>query len=406
MQQTVTSIAADPHHVRTNVNAGAGASPLRSRALRALQALHVGVAAAATLGSAGLGMLACGSDVTSGSTSGGSSSSSSGSSGGNCVGGVIVNGQCEGKCSKDKCLAGNICIGNRCVLECASHADCHPYDQSCLPATEDDSKRSVTTCQPNGLAFKIGEPCPFGQSQCAAPLLCRTAGDGDADAFCTLPDCKEDKECGDGYYCGTVRDPHAICKSSPLKGNNSLCGKTKEDCIDLASPPAGTSYFEGSVCLLRRMCLKRTDCTACATDLDCSRTPGQRCVGTGAGGADKRCLADCKVTSDCGESYRCVSGSCTPRFPDGCKGTGKFCEPCLSDEDCGMNGSKMVCLVGDLSHERACFDVGFSTKCMSDADCPTSPGGKHGQCVLDSGSNVFQRCYLPFSDAAQKFTCW
>lgn len=370
------------------------------------------LAALATLGSAGLGLLACGSSVSAGSTStsggsmSGSTSTSASSGGGDCVGGVIVNGQCEGKCSKDKCVADNICVGNRCVLECASHTDCHPFDQSCLPAVEDDSKRSVTTCQPNGLTFKIGEPCPFGQSQCMAPLFCRTAGDGDADAFCTLPDCKEDKECGDGYYCGTVRDPHAICNSSPMKGNNNLCGKTKEACIDLASPPAGTSYFEGSVCLLRRMCLKRTDCTSCATDLDCSRTTGQRCIGTGAGGADKRCLADCKVDNDCGESYHCVSGSCAPRFQDGCKGTGKFCEPCLSDEDCGAKGSTMACVVGDLSHERACFDLAFSTMCMTDADCPVSPSGKHGQCILDSGSNVFQRCYLPFSDAAQKSTCW
>jgi hypothetical protein len=429
-------------------------APLPSARSRIRWGRKAVLALVAILVSGTLGAGACGGDIESSTTA------SSTSGGGACVGGILVDGRCEGKCTPDKCIANNTCVGNRCLLKCDSHNDCYTGIQSCAPAVEDDTNVAINVCQPSGIPAPIGAPCPFGtecqaytacpdgracdyrqcsgmactrdeqacdqdpncaigkcpdqmtactvpscpQDQCKAPLVCRTTGAGDADAFCTAADCKDDNECPGGLFCGIVRDPHEICNSDPKKGNNDFCGTTAESCLDLATLPAGTSYFEGSVCVLRRMCLRRTDCTACENDLDCSIIPGQRCVGTGPAGADKRCLADCNTDTDCGPSYHCVSGSCAPRFPGGCKGTGQFCEPCQSDEDCGSKGSKMACVKDDLSGERACLDLSFPTVCMSDLDCPTAPSGKHGRCIDNSASSIFQRCYLPFSD--EKYSCW
>jgi len=203
----------------------------------------------------------------------------------------------------------------------------------------------------------------------------------------------------------------------PAKGNNNFCGKTAEPCINPASPPPGTSYFEGSGCLLRKMCLKRNDCAPCAVNNDCSLVPGQSCTGTGPGATDMRCTQNCDPLhgdKDCGPAYHCVNSECVPRFMGGCKGTGKFCEPCLNDEDCGTKGSAVVCLVLDLSGERACFDRAFSAPCdpaMKDADCPQAPGGRHGHCLdesngLSPGDLAYHKCYLPYDPNSNKYSCW
>lgn len=405
------------------------------------------------------GAASCTSDVQSGSTS-------SGSSGGTCIGGIIVNGKCEAKCAPNKCLPGNTCVNNQCVLQCTSHNDCYTGTQNCVAAKEDGTSADIMICKSNGLAA-IGASCPFGDcsgvtscpdgkfcdytqcngqpcakdaaacgddasctigvcpdksactvSACPAdqckPLKCLTAGDADADAYCTLPDCMGDQDCPGGFFCGTVRDPHAVCNAMPPKGNNNACGKTAEPCIDPANKPPGTTYFEGSVCLLRKMCLKRIDCTPCANALDCSLVLGQSCVGTGPSQSDMRCEQGCKIDKDCGPSYHCVSNACVPRFTGGCAGTGKFCEPCQTDEDCGMKGSTRECITLDLSGERACLDAAFPDACdplMNDADCPKSPSGRNGHCLSENeglmpGDKAYHKCYLPYDPNSNKYSCW
>ncbi|MEO5726444.1 MAG: hypothetical protein ABI134_20925, partial [Byssovorax sp.] len=80
-----------------------------------------------------------------------------------------------------------------------------------------------------------------------------------------------------------------------------------------------------------------------------------------------------------------------------------------NDEDCGDKTTAMSCeVVNDLTDERGCFDTSFSTACMVDADCPLSPGNRHGRCLseLDGVGQteaVYHKCYLPFK--SDGFTC-
>lgn len=344
---------------------------------------------------------------------------------------AMAQGTCEGKCDPAKCAAGNVCLDNKCVLTCASNPECTPLTQDCVAGT-DDEKKAIAYCKDNGLA-PIGQKCPFG-TECATalscpdgkacdptctgaacacpaaqcqPLVCRTAGAADADAFCTLKDCHADTECPGGYHCGLIRDPHKICGT--MKGNSNFCGTTSEPCVDPSMDMAnGTTYVEGPYCALRAECRLRKQCDLCATDLDCSSAPGQHCTQVGP---DKVCTRDCAVDKDCDGGFKCSSSACVPRF-GACVGTGKFCEPCRNDLDCGGKDSKVGCVrPGSGSAERVCFDSSLSTSCMSDVDCPKSPGGLHGLC-LDENHNVmmgdpsYHKCYLPYFATSNRYTCW
>ena len=379
-----------------------------------------------------------------------------------CVGGVIVNGVCEGKCEPDKCLPGNTCVGNRCALLCDSHTDCYlDGSQDCLPATEDETDAAITTCQFGPRSAGTGIACPFKvecanwlacpddgtcfASQCAGDpgacvqdadvckddascvvgkcpdgsgcrvncavdckpwLECQTKGEGDAEAYCTKRDCATDDDCIGGYYCGIIRDPHEVCATDPPKGDNSFCGETTEPCL----PPGanGTSLFEGSLCMLRRSCLKRDQSVPCATDLDCSQIEGQKCV---AFGGETRCARTCAQNTDCLLDATCDLGlgACVPKFGKWITDGGKFCEPCKNDEDCGGAGTSWTCfdLFGGMG---GCFDQSFPDTCTTDADCPKAPGGKAGTCLdeeegLAPGDSVYHRCYVPINNDG-KSTCW
>jgi hypothetical protein len=428
---------------------------VRAFAALGLLGVSVGMSAAAcgggTTGTTGTSTAAAG---TGGGTGAGGSTGTSGS----CEGGVVVHGKCEGKCTPDKCLPGNTCVGNACVLKCTSETDC-AVGQSCSPAKEDDTMADLTVCASNGLA-PVGTPCPYntecgavtgcpdGKScdytQCGGaactldtvacgddkacrigacpdksacvvpgcdqtactPLTCKTNGVGDALAYCTKLDCADDSQCPGGYSCGITRDPHLICGLTPAKGNNTTCGKTSEPCIDPSTFGAsGNTYFEGSVCLLRKECIRNDRCSSCTTNLDCT-IEGQTCVKSGTG---NHCLRTCLKTSDCPDGTGCTAGSCQPIYTGGCEGKGEFCAPCINDEDCGKKGSAMSCeVLNSLTDERGCFDTSFSTACMTDMDCPLSPGNRHGHCLnetdgLAATDAVYHKCYFPFK--IDGFTC-
>lgn len=337
-----------------------------------------------------------------------------GASGGGdpCKGGVLVDGVCEGKCTPDLCVAGNTCVGNECLLVCDSHLDCAvDGTQSCSPAVEDDTNQAIFACLPSGQLPGIGAACPTG-TECAAGLECVTAGEGDADAYCTVGDCAADTECAAGYYCAIRRDPHGVCGANPPKGDNNFCGNTSDPCIELdanGQATDGSSRFEGSVCMLRRSCLKRDQLAPCTTDLDCSTVAGQKCT---AYAGETRCSRTCGSDQDCTPDNTCdgAQGACVPRFTAWVSTNGSFCEPCLTDEDCGSKGTSLSCVT--LSGgEGACFDQAFPDTCVTDADCPTSPGGVHGSCLDESfglapGDPIYQRCYLPINLVDNKTSCW
>ncbi|MBM4356491.1 MAG: hypothetical protein FJ096_00115 [Deltaproteobacteria bacterium] len=299
----------------------------------------------------------------------------------------------------------------------------------------DDARCTVTTC---------------AASECRA-LTCNSAGEGDATAYCTQTDCASDEQCGAGFYCGFVRAPHDVCgetcsggkcsdgrscskDSDCQKGNNTFCGKTTEGCIDPKAKPAGTTFEEGPLCMMRKTCLRRDECAPCSNNLDCSVGSGDLCINVG-GTADKpvmTCQHLCVDDSNCRNDQACVpSGgstcaatpnvfcgtakdcptegdTCAPRnvcIPrtGGCHAEAatdsKFCFACTNDLDCGDADSSWGC--SELGNgERACFDQSFSKTCTKNSDCPKSPGGKPGTCLdeadgVSPSDDVYHRCYFP-----------
>ena len=289
---------------------------------------------------------------------------------------------CEGLCAPSKCAnPGNVCVSNLCALECKSHADC-ALGEDCLAATPDGASAATKTCQANGRA-PVGVKCPSGNecggqaqacpdgsdcdfNQCGGgtcaldlvacgasatcsigkcddgtrctvpgctqdkckPLVCLSAGVGDADAYCTALDCHADTNCPGGYQCAKVRDPHKIC-GAPTPKLAGLCGTTTDPCV-MAGATDGTTFVQGPWCTERSECRVRKLCDPCTTDDDCGAIRGMHCT---AMGAAKFCTTDCAADSDCGDGFKCASGACTPRAGS-CTGKKTFCEPCHNDDDC------------------------------------------------------------------------
>ncbi|MBM4373588.1 MAG: hypothetical protein FJ095_00775 [Deltaproteobacteria bacterium] len=438
-----------------------------------------------------------------------------------CLGYLEADGDCVPKCDPSKCLAGNVCVENGCRLTCTSHGECIAGGlvngvllpaQSCT-ATTDDAGAAVAVCletghQPPATGLAQGQPCPFGDGDCATKacanglecdptacggkpedcvkdavacgdkelcnigtctsdgsrctvttcpaseckaLSCNSAGEGDTRAYCMLTDCASDDQCGSGFYCGYVRDPHDVCGETCSdgkcsdgrtcakdgdcqKGNNAFCGKTLEPCVDPKAKPAGTTFEEGPLCMMRRACLRRDECRPCATNLDCSAGDGDLCLNLGVT-QDKPALACahlCTDDSNCRPDQACVAvggntctatpgvfcttavdcptkdDTCLPRNicrprSGGCNAEGAgeepFCFACVSDLDCGGPDSSWGC--AELGNgERACFDQSFSKTCTKDSECPKSPGGAFGTCLdendgVNQGDDVYHRCYFP-----------
>lgn len=385
------------------------------------------------------------------------------SEGEKCVGGVVIDGVCEAECEPELCKEGNTCVGNRCMLVCDSHQDCDTDAQDCVAAVEDKTGAELFVCDRSEKTLGFGHSCPFGvecqafgvcadgesrcslaecggnpdtcapdpaacgdqlegctagkcpdgtgclvsacsAAECSAPLSCLSAGPGDADAYCTSHGCQADADCAAGYFCGITRDPREICGTP--KGNDAFCGETTAPCVEPAQL-AAEGLFEGSRCALRNTCLKRTQCSPCEADLDCSTVEGQRCVALAGG--EKVCARTCNADADCDPDYACTANACTPRF-GACRGQGNFCDPCQNDTDCGGPESTKAC--ASLSgNQRACFDFSFPDTCTTDADCPASQSGRRGEC-LDEGEgvaptdSVYHRCYFPYDAPDNKFGCW
>lgn len=296
-------------------------------------------------------------------------------------------------------------------------------------ARDDAACEGVEGCAagkcPDGAECRVG--CA---AECTPWLECQGTGVGDVNAYCTARDCDADDDCIAGYHCGVVRAPHDICgpvcQGDPgaktcaggprdgqpcesdgacQKGNDTLCGTTTEAC---KTPGQDGGYFEGSQCLLRRSCLKRGPGDACQLDVDCSRNPGQKCA---AAAGETRCAQACSSDAECLLDAACdpEQGACLPRF-GGWVGAGGFCEPCVTDEDCGKNGTSVAC-APIPGAGGACFDYAYPDPCTADVDCPLSPGGLHGACLDEgegyaAGDPLYQRCSLPISAETGDPTCW
>lgn len=289
--------------------------------------------------------------------------------------------------------------------ECADQFSCRTTGERCSPTqcggVPDACKLDEDACYVRANCA-IGK-CPDGSActvfscspqECTAELRCMSKGDGDADAYCTKNDCEDDADCPGGFYCGIARDPHELCDSSPKKGNNAFCGQVpiNTPCIDPMSLGKGNTMIEGPLCILRKACLLREECDPCTVDLDCSGI-ANHCV-TMTGETQKRCARECTTSKDCGDEYACTALDeanptgvrvCKHKF-GACVGTGKFCEPCLNDTDCGPVTGTAACYEY-VGGQRGCF-----TPCESNADCPPSPSGIVGVCYLDMDSLFYKHC--------------
>ncbi len=327
------------------------------------------------------------------------------------------------------CPAGTECAE---ALVCPDGTGCVASQCGGAPETctlDKDACKDIQNCTQGKCAD--GSVCRVGCTlDCAPWVACETSGEGDPNAYCTTRDCDSDADCIDGFYCGIVRDSHDVCgptcvgaqgnktcSSGPKngkacsedkdcqKGNDDICGQIKEDCL---TPGQGDTSFEGSVCLLRKSCLKRGPGVLCKSDVECSRTLNQKCVDSGG---EFRCAQTCASDFECLSDAKCdlAQGACVPRF-GAWAGNGGFCEPCLSDEDCGKNGSLNGCAVLP-GNGRACFDYSYPNSCVTDADCPESPGGLRGTCLDDEegyseGDEQYQRCSFPKSPKTGNPSCW
>ncbi len=352
--------------------------------------------------------------------------------------GVQIRGRCEQKCDPAKCTEGFECVGNACRARCVHDFECgageaclNTYEDTtrvpsphCFPYLEGevtgqgtgcasdgecDTRRGwacvAATCQrvckshsdcPNGSCTgqaegrwlcepdtvdhapgRYGTTCPNGAADCDASggFVCIGRGIQDPDNYCSKKGCTADSECPSGLYCG--------------------------------------AYGEGT-----RACLKRDYCRSCETDLDCRGLPNQVCA-QDAGGK-KICTQRCDpkvalpcpwgAASTCAETDPTVGGpTCSHAFGS-CVGSGKACEPCTANEDCGSQGA-CVAILGSL--ERLCIDMSFT--CEKKEDCPLSPDGLQMDCLSADAaaeSDLYKRCVPPniyegsLSVGGARYSCW
>lgn len=304
-------------------------------------------------------------------------------------------------CDSSKCLAGNTCILfqglSKCRKTCSSNTDAQtscPFGYICKDANSDGAPFCVASTALTASGAPLVEK-PQGQwgAPCAASkglsnpdcdgdqgFQCYGQSPTDAAAYCTRYDCTKDDDCGPGFWCGKVN-------ATP----------------DVANASRKTFGQE------RNVCLRRTYCATCATDVDCPTIEGtpQACLTDANNG--KFCAPQCNGPGTCPTEAKCITVDrgdqtfCYPRAKV-CVGDGSLCAPCRVDTDCGADG---VCLKGDYTTERSC-----ATKVDKCTSCPKSVANVPGHAVgcLDTPSSTqpANYCFGIYQIAAQPsdIGCW
>ena len=259
-------------------------------------------------------------------------------------------------------------IGTKCPFgnECKTLTAC-PDGKAC-----DFTQCDGGACTQDKTACSTGEAgpsascnaglCPDGKTACVVPgcaqadcnpLSCVTDGTATPTRSARSSTATRDTDCAAGYWCGTVRDP-ARRSAAPARrsATTSSAARRTDPCVD----PTGRRRDGHDLRRGGQFCPSATAAPSAATarraraDLDCSLVAGQHCTRWAA----RRCAPPTAgPTPTACTDHKCVSGACVEKF-GACKGTGKFCEPCLNDLDCGGKGSGTVC-VGLGAGQRACF---------------------------------------------------
>jgi hypothetical protein len=254
-------------------------------------------------------------------------------------------------------------------------------------------------------------------SDAAHDFFCVGAGADDLDAYCTT-DCSDDSSCAPGYACTPLqRVPcQDVCN---LKGNPK-----DRQCIPSDQIGVGKPFQCGSRSVTRNACRPREFCSPCQKDDDCLAVANQVCAKDESGAKTCTQLCDLQHPScPWGNAARCGiwdkdlnQATCAHRFGS-CTGTGKSCEPCLKDADCGAQG---VCNSSTFTGERWCVDFSVSCSCGDAADasgvcpgggCPKTPGGLTMLCsdqTPDTANSGF--CFGAYTstalDSSQQTGCW
>jgi hypothetical protein len=328
----------------------------------------------------------CASAAPVSSTAGGASASGSSVS-------SVVRCAADGQCATAN---GEFCVEGTCRLACTTHYDCQGYGE-CLSNRDADGTAGhycdLSHPQKPGQFYSH---CPSGDSNCdsANGFLCIGAGADDLNAYCTT-DCTDDSTCADGYACTPLT-------RSPCADDCGVSGVPKDpQCVPIAQIGAGLPYQCGTRGATRNICRPRQFCSPCTTDADCFAAANQVCAKDKSGAKICTQLCDTKhpacpwgSAASCGVWDQDLAlATCAHRYGK-CVGTGKDCEPCLKDSDCGSNG---VCNESEFTGEHWCVDLSVNCTCNGDVDennsctgggCPTSPSGLELICVDNSTNDA------------------
>lgn len=304
---------------------------------------------------------------------------------------------------------GFSCVSGECRVPCASHFDCAPVGT--CESTSQGMYCKAGTLSKRGQYYAR---CPYGNSDCDTTkgFTCIGSGVADLDAFCTAA-CSSADDCPSGFRCGAVG-------ATPCANTCGVTGQQVEGCIPASDIGPGKAYECGQPFgLIRRVCVRNAFCTTCRTDEDCFGISGQICAKDKSG--QKICTFPCTpgiascpwgAATECGvwDKERGVA-TCAHRF-GACHGTGKGCEPCVDNIDCGKNG---YCQRSSFTGERFCVDLSTSCNCGSDADangsceghgCPESPGGLAMTCADTSLGQLCLGAQSGDSIGSVQTGCW
>jgi len=286
--------------------------------------------------------------------------------------------------SNSECPAdqGQACVLGICRVACNSHFDCLGRGECTSEVDVEGVSGHFCDLTKARLPGQFYTRCPAGtECDAASGYFCVGAGTDDLDAYCTI-DCTDDSTCAPGYACSPLT-------RTPCQNSCNLKGNPKDrQCVPSDQIGEGKPYQCAERGVVRNVCRPRKFCSPCESDEDCLAAANQICAKDRSGA--KICTQLCDLAHpSCpwGNAAECKvwdkdlnRPTCGHRFGS-CKGTGKSCEPCLNDADCGDKG---VCNASSFTGERWCVDFSVSCSCGADADetgvcsgggCPESPSG-------------------------------
>ena len=230
---------------------------------------------------------------------------------------------CSSKNNADcgPCIAGNECISDGKTTECrltcpldpqtgAGGQTICPLNFHCVDGPKPYCAKDALQVAQNGKGlwgascspkdgFDTNPACDTDQN-----FWCYGASPTDGAAFCTQFDCADDSGCKGGWFCATVNAAPNVLQAARSVGQT------------------------------RTVCMPRTYCAPCKTDIDCGLNAGirQHCVPDSGG--TNYCAPECAQDTQGNQEAKCAQSDpagakvCTPNAGV-CIGDGGFCSPWL-----------------------------------------------------------------------------